>query len=235
MNPSSFQTTAPSSMPSAPAASFSSHAHRASQGPSRGDFAARMESRSAEDPPANQQSARPRRRQERSDKSDNPKKSGEKRRRLMARFDDPLNAIERQMMALMPPPGSRPAGGAAAGLNGSIQPKGISMASLQQIVDRVQVGATEKGGSMFQVELKGDVLDGLKVQVSMEKGKVHVSFLSENPEIRKLLDENTRCLERSMRERGLTLGSLETRDPKEQQRDQQRQQHQRDREQAAYG
>ena len=73
------------------------------------------------------------------------------------------------------------------------------------------------------------------MDITYDNGKLKATFMSENPEIRKLMDENLKTLERDLRDRGIVLEGLEVRDPKEQQRDQQNQQRQKERQEVIDG
>ena len=111
----------------------------------------------------------------------------------------------------------------------------IPTGMMDKIVDSCRMGTTATGGTKLQFDLKGDVLGGLKMDITYDNGKLKATFMSENPEIRKLMDENLKTLERDLRDRGIVLEGLEVRDPKEQQRDQQNQQRQKERQEVIDG
>lgn len=111
----------------------------------------------------------------------------------------------------------------------------IPTGMMDKIVDTCRMGTTATGGTKLQFDLKGDVLGGMKMDITYENGKLKATFLSENPEIRKLMDENLKTLERDLRDRGIVIEGLEVRDPKEQQRDQQNQQRQKERQEVIDG
>lgn len=136
---------------------------------------------------------------------------------------DPMNTLHRQLLGMRPP-----GIGAQSGMQ-IAAPKAPPQGWINQVVDTIHAGVDATGQSMCMLEMKSGVLDGLKIQLRVDKGALHAQFISENPEIRKLLDENTQKLERSLKAKGLIIGALETKDPKEEQRQQKREQHQKDR------
>lgn len=100
---------------------------------------------------------------------------------------------------------------------------------LDKMVEQARVGVTPTGGTEFQFDMKGDVLGGMKMRINMEGGKLSAVFVSENPEIRKLIDGNLQDLQRTLEDRGIKLAGLQTRDPEEDRRQRQRQQANKDR------
>ena len=115
--------------------------------------------------------------------------------------------------------------------SGNFQIKGnkIPTAMLDKMVENARVGVNAAGNTEFQFDLQGDVLGGLKMKMSIENGQLKATFMSENPEIRKLVDGNLQDLKRALEDRGIHIRDLEVKDPKEQQREQQRDQHQKER------
>ncbi len=113
-----------------------------------------------------------------------------------------------------------------------VQGNKIPTAMLDKIVDQARVGVNEAGAPEFQFDLKGDVLGGMKMRMSMEEGQLKAIFIAENPEVRKLIDGNLKDLQRHLEDRGIHIRDLEVRDPEEDRRQRQREQNQKDREQA---
>ncbi len=108
----------------------------------------------------------------------------------------------------------------------------IPTAMLDKMVENVRVGVNAAGNAEFQFDLNGDVLGGLKMQISMDNGQLKATFLSENPEIRSLIDGNLQDLKKALEDRGIYIRDLEIRDPKEKQREQKREQNQKERREA---
>jgi len=100
---------------------------------------------------------------------------------------------------------------------------------LDKIVDQARIGVNAKGAPEFQFDLKGDVLGGLQMKISMEDGKLRASFLAENSDVRRFIDGNLQDLRKALEDKGINVAELEIRDPRDQQRDQQRDQNQKQR------
>lgn len=117
---------------------------------------------------------------------------------------------------------------------GILEVKGtkLTTAQLDKIVDQARVGVNATGAPEFQFDLKGDVLGGLKMRISMEDGGVKATFIAENSDVRKLIDGNIDDLKKALAEKGINLKELEIRDPQEDQRQQKREQNQQDRQNA---
>lgn len=117
---------------------------------------------------------------------------------------------------------------------GSIQVQGTRVPTqmLDKIVDQARVGVNAAGAAEFQFDLKGDVLGGLKMRMSMDGGQLSAIFVAENPEVRKFIDGNLQDLKKALEDRGIHIKDLEIRDPEEDQRERKRQQNQKDREDA---
>lgn len=113
-----------------------------------------------------------------------------------------------------------------------VQGNRIPTAMLDKIVDQARVGVNEAGAPEFQFDLKGDVLGGMKMRMTMDEGQLKAIFIAENPEVRKLIDGNLKDLQRHLEDRGIHVRDLEVRDPEEDRRQRQRDQNQKDREQA---
>lgn len=113
-----------------------------------------------------------------------------------------------------------------------VQGRRIPTEMLDKIVDQARVGVNAAGSPEFQFDLKGDVLGGMKMRMSMEEGQLKAIFVAENPEIRKFIDGNLQDLRRHLEDRGIHIRDLEVRDPEEDRRQRQREQNNKDREQA---
>lgn len=113
-----------------------------------------------------------------------------------------------------------------------IQGNRIPTEMLDKMVAHARVGVNATGSPEFQFDLKGDVLGGMKMRMSMEEGQLKAIFIAENPEIRKLIDGNLQDLRRHLEDRGIHIRDLEVRDPEEDRRKRQNDQNNKDREQA---
>ncbi|MCB9638796.1 MAG: flagellar hook-length control protein FliK [Myxococcales bacterium] len=111
----------------------------------------------------------------------------------------------------------------------------IPTAMMEKMMDQARVGVNEVGAPEFQFDLKGDVLGGMKMRISMENGQLKAIFVAENPEVRKFMDGNLKDLERNLQDRGIFIKNLEVRDPEEDRRQRQRDQAQKDRQDAMGG
>ncbi len=119
-------------------------------------------------------------------------------------------------------------------VSSTVQIKGdrIPVAMMEKIVDQARVGVNEAGAPEFQFDLKGDVLGGLKMRISMEDGALKAIFVAENPEVKKLVDGNLKDLMKNLEASGVNIQELEVRDPKEDERKRKKEQNQKDREEA---
>lgn len=80
----------------------------------------------------------------------------------------------------------------------------------QKIVDKIRVGTNAMGKMEFQIDLKSDVLGGMSVKVSSNKGKISAVFSGGDRDILKQLEEQSESLKNALTARGLTLESLKT-------------------------
>ncbi len=80
----------------------------------------------------------------------------------------------------------------------------------QKIVDRIRVGTNALGKMEFQIDLKSDVLGGMSVKVSSNKGKISAVFSGGDRDVLKMLEEQSESLKTALTARGLTLESLKT-------------------------
>lgn len=78
----------------------------------------------------------------------------------------------------------------------------------QKIVERVRVGKNAAGRAEFQIDLRSDVLSGLKVKVSSSGGKIQAVFSGSDREVLKMLESNAETLKAALSGRGLTLEEL---------------------------
>ena len=102
---------------------------------------------------------------------------------------------------------------------------------LDKIVAEVQLAQGLNSGVAFHFELKGDVLGGLRLNISFEGQKIHAEFFSQHAEVQRMMSGQLDELRKRLMKRGLNVGRLEIRDPNEKRREQRREQHKRDREQ----
>ena len=78
----------------------------------------------------------------------------------------------------------------------------------QKIVERVRVGTNAAGNAEFQIDLRGDVLNGLSIKVSAKNGKISAVFSGSDRDTLKLLEENSEGLRSALGGRGLSLEQL---------------------------
>jgi len=108
----------------------------------------------------------------------------------------------------------------------------IPIEMMDKIMDHARLGVNSTGAPEFQFQLKGDVLGGMKMRMSMEDGQLKAIFVAENPDVRKFIDGNLQDLRKALEDRGIHIKDLEIRDPEEDRRQQQQQQNQKEREEA---
>ncbi|QAT86901.1 hypothetical protein EJ065_5367 [Corallococcus coralloides] len=78
----------------------------------------------------------------------------------------------------------------------------------QKIVERVRVGTNAAGNAEFQIELRGDVLNGLSIKVSAKNGKISAVFSGNDRDTLKMLEEQSDGLRSALGGRGLALENL---------------------------
>ncbi|CAM3706143.1 flagellar hook-length control protein FliK [Corallococcus sp. ZKHCc1 1396] len=78
----------------------------------------------------------------------------------------------------------------------------------QKIVERVRVGTNAAGNAEFQIDLRGDVLNGLSIKVSARNGKISATFSGSDRDTLKLLEEQSEGLRSALGGRGLALEQL---------------------------
>ncbi|MGE6762471.1 flagellar hook-length control protein FliK [Corallococcus interemptor] len=78
----------------------------------------------------------------------------------------------------------------------------------QKIVERVRVGTNAAGNAEFQIELRGDVLNGLSIKVSAKNGKISATFSGSDRDTLKMLEEQSDGLRSALGGRGLALENL---------------------------
>jgi hypothetical protein len=81
---------------------------------------------------------------------------------------------------------------------------------LQEIVDGMFASASEDGRISMDIQLRGGVLEGVKLQVRTENGRVHCTFQGTSPQLSRLIAENKHVLADGLSARGLRLGTLRT-------------------------
>ncbi len=91
---------------------------------------------------------------------------------------------------------------------GSDRLRRIATEIAQKIVERVRVGKNALGRAEFQIDLRSDVLSGLKVKVSSSGGKIQAVFSGRDREVLKMLEEQADALKAALSGRGLTLEEL---------------------------
>ncbi|MBN8231378.1 flagellar hook-length control protein FliK [Corallococcus macrosporus] len=78
----------------------------------------------------------------------------------------------------------------------------------QKIVERVRVGTNAAGNAEFQIDLRGDVLNGLSIKVSAKNGKISAVFSGNDRDTLKMLEEQSEGLRSALGGRGLALENL---------------------------
>ncbi|WP_338279130.1 flagellar hook-length control protein FliK [Corallococcus caeni] len=78
----------------------------------------------------------------------------------------------------------------------------------QKIVERVRVGTNAAGNAEFQIDLRGDVLNGLSIKVSAKNGKISAVFSGNDRDTLKMLEEQSDGLRSALGGRGLALENL---------------------------
>ena len=78
-----------------------------------------------------------------------------------------------------------------------------------KIVKNVRIGTNKIGLPEFQLELKSDILKGLKVKVSGRHGRIRALFSSRDPQVLKQLRGEVESLRTALTARGLKVDALE--------------------------
>ena len=79
----------------------------------------------------------------------------------------------------------------------------------EKIVQAARVGTNKMGLPEFQLELKSDILKGLKVKVSGRHGRIRALFSSRDPQVLKQLRAEADSLRQALTARGLKVDALE--------------------------
>jgi hypothetical protein len=79
----------------------------------------------------------------------------------------------------------------------------------EKIVKHVRVGTNRAGVPEFQLELKSDILKGLKVKVSGRHGRIRALFSSRDPQVLKQLRGEVEALRTALSARGLKVDALD--------------------------
>lgn len=80
---------------------------------------------------------------------------------------------------------------------------------LDQIVQEVRLGINATGAAEFQFDLRSDVLDGLKLKISTQDGKVVAYFIAENVHVKDVIDQGAQELVQALQQRGLEVAELQ--------------------------
>lgn len=96
---------------------------------------------------------------------------------------------------------------ASAEVGGPRQPK-LPANIIQEIVNRVFVGANTEGLSQFHIEFKEEILGGLRLEISAENGKISAKFITSDKNIGRLLKASEGQLSRAFGHKGMSLDSL---------------------------
>ena len=96
----------------------------------------------------------------------------------------------------------------AAQINAANQPQ-IPENILQEIVNRVFVGASTEGLTQFHIEFKEDILGGLRLEISAKDGKISAKFITSDKNIGRLLKASEGQLSRAFGYKGMSLDRLD--------------------------
>jgi hypothetical protein len=96
----------------------------------------------------------------------------------------------------------------ASEVNTGSQPQ-IPQNILQEIVNRVFVGASTEGLTQFHVEFKEDILGGLRLEISAKDGKISAKFITSDKNIGRLLKASEGQLSRAFGHKGMSLERLD--------------------------
>lgn len=99
---------------------------------------------------------------------------------------------------------------------------------IDQIVQEVRIGINAMGAAEFQFDLKSDVLDGLKLKISTQDGKVTASFIAENVHVKETIDQGAQELIQALQQRGLEIAEIQVSVGADTSGRQQQQQHERE-------
>lgn len=80
---------------------------------------------------------------------------------------------------------------------------------IDQIVQDVRIGINAMGAAEFQFDLKSEVLDGLKLKISTQDGKVVASFIAENVHVKETIDQGAQELIQALQQRGLEVAEIQ--------------------------
>ncbi len=96
----------------------------------------------------------------------------------------------------------------AAQISAANQPQ-IPENILQEIVNRVFVGASTEGLTQFHIEFKEAVLGGLRLEISAKDGKISAKFITSDKNIGRLLKASEGQLSRAFGHKGMSLERLD--------------------------
>lgn len=86
----------------------------------------------------------------------------------------------------------------------------LHVADLERIVSAVRAQLVEGGRHVVTIELRRSVLDGLKVKLSAEGGRVTAEFIAASERVRSQIDARAGELAELLRGRGVNLAALRT-------------------------
>lgn len=88
-------------------------------------------------------------------------------------------------------------------------PKHLTSEQMQRLVNQmlqsIRVGKSELGGDELQLGFQAHIFQGLRLRLQEKDGKVTVSFLSQNKEIRDLFERESGRIQRALEERGVSV------------------------------
>jgi hypothetical protein len=102
----------------------------------------------------------------------------------------------------------------AKAIEGAQQPKAahvprISQELIDQIVSAIHTAHMADGRTEMQVDLKGSMLDGIRLKVHAQNGKVRCTFEGCDKQMKALLEGSKGALMRGLSKKGMTLVSLD--------------------------
>jgi hypothetical protein len=104
----------------------------------------------------------------------------------------------------------------AAAVEGKQKPQGahvprISQELIDRIVSAIHTAHIADGRTEMHVDLKGSMLEGIRLKVHAENGKVRCTFEGCDKEMKSLLEASKGALMRGLAKKGMTLASLDVR------------------------
>lgn len=97
---------------------------------------------------------------------------------------------------------------AAATTTEQVVPREISKAMMDQIVQYVRLMTKVDGEKEMELALHEKVFKGLRLKVTLQKGKLDATFSTRSPEVQKFFESQTGALRQALSEKGIDINSL---------------------------